>query len=405
MVRNRPWIVDLLWLAVVLLLVSLHFWFPDVGSGQASDTFSTTAEGKKAFYRLVRRRAIFAKRILDPLSVLLSRLGEGETVCLLGLARYPTADEWDRLLGWVASGGQLVVAARLDEPELAIDRLGIEVQPYAGASGSAPAGSARDLRTELLQVDALTWESNGRIVASDALSGEGPYEPLVEHRNSIQAVVCEHGAGRVVIVASDFIFSNRALAAGENSVLSFRLLEAVGRPDFVHFDESLNVSGTPKVVGLLFDPFLRPLTVQLLIGLAIFGWWHSRRFGPLLPASTRPRHNIVDHTDAVGLLYYRSREGGAALRPYLQHTWSELRLDTFKGQEQRVVEPIAAALGKSPRSVMRALRRARQSALARRLERGQAAKMIRNLAIIRCSARRTRTPTRRKGRRQPVSGE
>lgn len=47
MVRNRPWIVDLLWLAVVLLLVSLHFWFPDVGSGQASDTFSTTAEGKK----------------------------------------------------------------------------------------------------------------------------------------------------------------------------------------------------------------------------------------------------------------------------------------------------------------------------------------------------------------------
>jgi len=43
--------------AALVLLVSLHFWFPDVGPKLRDDTFSTTATGKKAFYLLLQERA------------------------------------------------------------------------------------------------------------------------------------------------------------------------------------------------------------------------------------------------------------------------------------------------------------------------------------------------------------
>ena len=104
--RRTFWKTDWILLAALFVLVSLHFWFPNLRTGPAHDTFSTAAEGKKAFYLLVRKQAasrgITVRRNLNPLLRWGLELGADElgtpVLCLLGPQRYPTSAEWKKLL-------------------------------------------------------------------------------------------------------------------------------------------------------------------------------------------------------------------------------------------------------------------------------------------------------------------
>ena len=385
--------------AALVLLVSLHFWFPDVGPELPDDTFSATAAGKKAFYLLLRERAdgsVF--RNTDRLSIALASLGPDDVLCILGPARYPTDREWTQLLDWVADGGRLMIAAREKKPDVTIKRLGIKVRPAEkpaikyrrhrkrpsaanGTNGSA--GTTKKVSTGLVETDDLTWRSAAEVIAPNA------DRTLVRYKGRPQAVTVDYGNGTVTVVASDFVFSNESIAFGEqaDAELAFRLIETTGPVGTVCIDESLNRSGTPKVVGLLFDPFLRPVTVQLLILLLLFTWWRSRRFGPVLPVAVSARHNIVDHTDAAGLLNYRSKNAARALRGYLRELFAELKLKSFRGREDRVLEPIAVRMGLPLESLRNELRAAVKASRTKTLERKQAAAVIRRLSRIRAASR------------------
>lgn len=394
--RTKLLLNDWLWLGGLILLVSLHFWFPRLGAGPRHDTYSAAAEGKKAFFLLVRSdpagRGHSVRRNLAPVGRLATagRLragGSGEHqsqsasgLCLLGPARYPNEAEWRSLLDWVSRGGSLIVAAREEQPEFSIRELDIQVKRVRGR---IDVGADR-ISTALIDGGDLIWQSRGRIVATPRA------RRLVEVGGTTQAVVQSHGSGNVVVLASDFIFSNQSLAYADhaNAELALRLLEAAGLPRTIHFDESLNIAGTPKVVGLLLDPFLRAVTVQLLIVLLVFAWWQSRRFGPLVPEAATARQNIVDHTDAVGLLQYRSKDGTTALQSYLKQLIAELKLKSHRGREDRVLEPIAVRLGTSTQAVRKVLAQSTKAARTKRLERRTAAHIIRRLAVLRRAAHR-----------------
>jgi hypothetical protein len=152
------------------------------------------------------------------------------------------------------------------------------------------------------------------------------------------------------------------------------------------WDESLNATGTPKIVGVLLDPRLRPLVIQLAtLGLA-FAWWRSRRFGPLLPPPVSPRRNIVDHTDALGVHAYRTKDGPGMLRAYLHQLRMELKLQGPLANEDRALEPVARRLNRSVGFLKKFLARAEEATHAKRLKRRQAAEFIRRLAILRRAA-------------------
>jgi hypothetical protein len=153
-------------------------------------------------------------------------------------------------------------------------------------------------------------------------------------------------------------------------------------------DESLNATGIPKMVGVLLHPRLRPLAIQLAtLGLA-FAWWRSRRFGPLLPAPVSPRRNIVDHTDALGVHAYRTKDGPGMLRAYLHQLRMELKLQGPLANEDRALEPIARRLNRPVGFIKKFLSRAEEAANAKRLKRRDAAEFIRRLAILRRAASR-----------------
>jgi|GEM_PF-1040201 hypothetical protein len=378
--RQREWI----WLVALVLLASLHFdWLPGLNRGPRHDTYSTYAEGKKAFYLVSRDRGYDISRSQKRLPVLIDSLGTSQyaagTLCLLGPARYPTEGEWGRIMEWVDGGGSLLIAARSGSGgrklEFEIPGLDVSVESNTGAFETT------NIKTPTMTEGKFIWQSGGEIETPDA----SEMETLVETNGTLQAVGMPYGGGYVVVVASDFIFSNQSLAWSDysNAELAIRLLDSADTGGGIAIDESLNASGTPKVVGLMLEPFLWPVTVQLLIALLLFAWWRSRQFGAVLPRSVKARHNIVDHTDTLGMLYFQSGSGAAPLKSYLKQLESELRLSSIQGVEERALAPIAARMGKSVASIRKVFSRARQYAESGHLDRKTAGRIIHRLSLIR----------------------
>jgi hypothetical protein len=107
------------WPVMTLAAISLHFWFPETSTGSAHDSYSPTALGQKAFYRLVADHPanLSVTRNRRPLTVALNTLPTEGVLCLLGPERFPTSEEWSALIDWVRNGGSLVFAFGGTKPQ------------------------------------------------------------------------------------------------------------------------------------------------------------------------------------------------------------------------------------------------------------------------------------------------
>lgn len=382
---------DLLWLGLIVAAVALQWLLPDFRADVPTDSFRTGPRGKKAFYLLTSELDYGASRNFVPLTTLLRRYegSEAETVLLLlGPARAPTAREWEAIASFVSAGGGLLFAASSDEPKFEAPPFGVsgdELKRPVNVDGTG----GKTVQVDLGDLPgAFSWQSRGELAAPAA-------EQLVVADKTVQAVSVTRGSGTAVFVATDRPFDNRTLTWPDNAALAFRLFEAATESRWgVVVDESLNVSGTPKVVALLLDRPLRPFTLHLFAVLAAFGWWRSRRFGPPLPPVLSARSDIVAHADAVGMLHYKTRDGRMPLRYYLHQLTTELKLRRLGGtREDRVLDAVARRLRRSAEDVKGALRKANAAAKGGdtpgetpKLDRATAAKHIRRLAKIRRAA-------------------
>jgi hypothetical protein len=368
--RWRPaawWI----WPIAVGAVLALQVWFPRLDTGVLHDSYSASAEGQRAFFRLIGTQT-YVYRSVEPLTRWLPYDDGEQTLCILGPARWPTAPEWDALLDWVSRGGRLVFACRTFE-EKSIPQLDVRFVPR---DPSVPPDDSLPPETDLTRAKEIAWWTDGQLLAPGR-------ESLVKYAGQVQAVVLPHGAGRVVVIATPHVFSNQLLTYGENVVLAYRLVEAAGPLEYVMIDESLNDSGTAKAMGVLLDPALRPLTLQLVLLLFLYGWWNCRRYGPLARATGAARHNLVDHTDTVGASYWRTNSGAAVLRSYLRSLRDELRLGAAPAAETALVAIAARRLNRTIASVQDDVQAAQRAAKAKSLDRRIAARMITRLAVLR----------------------
>ncbi|MBI1344679.1 hypothetical protein GC163_00170 [bacterium] len=370
--RGTQWF----WPIAILIVLALHVWYPDTGTGILHDTYSPTADGQKAFYRLVSEQAGWTDRNTTPL-VRAIQVGYLEpTLCILGPERWPTTSEWEAILDWVAEGGELLLACRGFE-EATIPELDIR---YVPRDQVGPPDDSLPPQADLLDSPGIAWWTDGRLVAPHS-------KVLVEYDGTTQAVSGIYGEGRYVVTASSLIFSNQLLTYGDNPVLAMRLLEQVSYLDGVTFDESLNSTGTPKTIGLLFDPDLRPITLQLILLTFLYGWWNSLRFGPWHLPAIRGRHNIVDHTDAVGLAYWRSKNGVAVLRAYVQIIQQQFFERSTGHPNLHLWESAARRLGQTVSSLQESWQQAHGVAQQKHVDRRVAADLIRKLSQLRAAVR------------------
>jgi hypothetical protein len=195
------------------------------------------------------------------------------------------------------------------------------------------------------------------------------------------------GSGSVIVVASDFVFTNRSLTVVENGVLAFRILELAEPRGTIYFDEHMNAAGAPKVVGLLLEEPFRFLTLQLLVVTLFFGWMVSGRFGPLRSTSTPARRSLVEHAQALGSLHFRVGTGGRLVASYLEFFRRPLGLQYGRGESEAHLE---ARVSDAPTELNRALRASRNPALGREA----AASIIASLARYRNAKTATPHPVR-----------
>lgn len=365
----RIWRAETLWLMLVaVLLVLAVWWFPGSASLK-TDSYSVSYSGKKALYQSLRRLDTDVSRSAENL---IPRPGYNDRLLVLGPARTPSSEEWDALYFEVLKGASLLYAAAARDPYAESDRFGARVVPMwedesmdpaddeqtddAGdESGESEAdrrdsadGSGDDTTTSSASDDAddddddkaptffreefvvktnlvegaVKWTTRARIELDDE-----EWDVLVSANSQPQVVRRQIGRGTIVMVATDDVFSNQALTDPRQALLAYRLIEAAPAPAAgrTWLDESLNRSGVPKVLGILFDPALRPMTLQLILLAVLFGWSGSRRFGPAEPPATPARRSIVEHAEAVGVLYYRAGAGAHAVRSQMEYLKQEMR--------------------------------------------------------------------------------
>lgn len=230
----------------------------------------------------------------------------------------------------------------------------------------------------------LDWNSAAEIVSPAQAEVLGKIEEYP------QIVKLPYGDGTILFVASDYIFSNDALFASgkDNSFLAYRLLETVaaGRQILV-FDEFLNATGTPKVVGLLLNRALRPLTLQLFLLLVLLALSGTRRFGGLLPRAAADRHDITEHVNALGLLYYSVNNSRALLGVMLDQVRHDLRLHGDKFPDPKTWTTLAERLRQDPQQMKQLLVDSAAAVQDEKLNRRRAASLLKGLCQLRHSAR------------------
>ncbi len=219
-------------------------------------------------------------------------------------------------------------------------------------------------------------------------------EVLVDAYRGPQAVRLPVGNGRLVVLATDEVFTNRAQVheGSEAYLLAWRIVEQRLGQGTLYFDEHLNYTGTPQTVGLLFDPLFRPITMQLLLVAVLFGWLGSRRFGPPAPSADPPRRSIVEHAEALGNLQYRAGSAGHAVAAYLDWWRHELHLQGGHQSQAELISRLAHLSRREPAQIAQLLQDASRAAETG-MSSARATVMIRELSRLR--QRLTRRNARR----------
>jgi len=392
-----------LWFLPLLLLILFQFWFPQIVDPQLNDSFNVDFGGRNVIYRFASRRTETIRSFV-PLERALEQLDSSDLLLMLGPARPPTAREQQALANWVFRGGRLLYAAPLAKPQVTLDFLMAEVAEFGDTTGSPlptwipnpqpppqpPLPEANTDQSGELRLDRVEWQTRARLVAK----GPPPARRWLTDASGLQAAEWNWGSGRVLLVSSDYLFSNASLALRDrrNGVLASQLLELAGRPldprapqtlpEQIVFDESLNATGAPQVVSLLLTPLLRPLTLQALLLWWLYAWQGSQRFGRALPAALPARHNITDHADALGNLYWRSGNALGPLQAYVTQILADLKLTGRQLTPQRV-ETLAARSGVPREEIDRLLALPDEIAQRSAVLPADAAQMIRRFARLR----------------------
>ena len=294
-----------LWATALLALLFVGYGLiPAPRGNDSADSFDEDGGGKKAFFLLAQNLLSAVERNATSL---VPDDPDSDTLVILGPARYPDRAQWQTLHDWVSQGRVLVFAARWRDPAVELEPFGVRIVPTtslsidlddeepeaAGEEREDPVDS-REIETDLVE-GIVDWRSFGQIRYTE------PDATVVLYQDGAPQILWQAvGDGSIIVVASDFVFTNRSLTKPDSGLLAFRVLELAEPSGPVYFDESMNAEGAPKVVGILMEDPFRLLTLQLLVVTLLFGWMVSRRFGPLQTSSAAARRSLVEHAQALG---------------------------------------------------------------------------------------------------------
>jgi len=139
-------------------------------------------------------------------------------------------------------------------------------------------------------------------------------EPLWSDREGVAVRVYTEGAGRLVLIATNF-FDNQSLRRQDHAQLLLALAALKGGGGPVVFVEHLD---TPRWYRLLWLAWGLPLS-GLALFLLLLLWRALRRFGPVLAEPAQARRALLQHVEASGNWLWRAPGGRELLLAAARH--------------------------------------------------------------------------------------
>ena len=273
-------------------------------------TYRSAPDGSRALLLLAAEAGLSVRRRHLDLAQIEP---EVKGIALLGIRELAEA-ELEKLQAFVAAGGNLLIAAaaepekkgfRLDDVFKAsrplLDAFQVELTPC----------DSPEIERELLPAvaSALTRgveQVDARVAGYLGRKGGEPFLPLIvdpHHENDPVAIVFPHGGGRVVVLASPDLASNRVLARADNAQLWLSLLGAMAGSGVVELDEHHHgFTGQRSISEYARRYGMHWALLQLL--LAVWLWVAShRRFGAPREVAGEGRVASADYLLAMARIY------------------------------------------------------------------------------------------------------
>ncbi|MBL8743346.1 MAG: hypothetical protein JNK04_19680, partial [Myxococcales bacterium] len=288
-------------------------------------------------------------------------------------------DQWKALRAWVRDGGTLILAGH--RPELSKD-FRIDVAASAGPGPIRPvSGSVYDAyghELALPYVSQLTgtparWETI-------LTRGKETYALLNGGSDAV-------GEGRIIVFADDRLFSNLAMALGDNASYLTTLLKRCDVKELEFWDSIRGSSGggsgsgsgddsdggedgegqgqgsgsgegAENPIDSLKNARLLPIMLQLLALVLLFVLWRGTRFGTPRDPKEESRRAFADHTRALGMTYARanaSRHASGLFSVWAIDRLRERLLGGARGSLSQLAEAIAQRTGRPMGEVMQVL--------------------------------------------------
>jgi hypothetical protein len=261
-----------------------------------------------------------------------------------------TAGDDAALTGFLEDGGEVILAigSGISDPtavESVLQPLGIgaEASNLASASPSQPFPGSSGVRSVPLVAPGASaggsvWTFSG---------GDGSLVPLLGAAQAPVVAAVRVGAGRLVLLGSEYPLSNDGLRRGDSAAFVLGLLQSA-RGQRVGFDEvhHLGPAGADDqgLTAVFEGPLLAAALLAVVVAL-LYLLTSGRRLGRPLPRRDPARvPSVLEHIEAVGHLLSRSRERGAVAGRYAEEL--KLRVGRATGVAPHLPDPdFVAALG------------------------------------------------------------
>jgi hypothetical protein len=307
----------------VLLLMALSM---SIGCGHWDDVHVTRTgddpAGTELFYDLLHAQGVRADRLDASLvSLPLPDPDERAPAVVVDMERTELDDDTSaHLVEWVKAGGVLVLAGApqawprefgaTQARSAAPSRL--TARRLLARSSAAPVYARSLEQAELASGGALRFGGVAERVAW--LGDEGTY-----------AAVVASGRGFVLGIASDELMTNAGLARGDNAAAMVAVLSNADRLAFRIAQPEDGVSPPSSPVAAMTRAGLGPGLVHGLVAALLLFLAVGVRLARPRPAPLPLRRAFVEHVEAVGALYARTRSAPHALAVYARFVEERLR--------------------------------------------------------------------------------
>lgn len=297
----------------------------DLGCGENPGGYSVLCEMLRVDGANVRRRIEKVDRVDDAVVQIIALPGTDLN-----------ESEWEVVDEWVKKGHTLVLAGGLSPMH---KRLGVYLDPDRCNEPSEVApGSTLFYGSDTRLATLREWplETNTREVWAIVECDQGP-----------TVLGMQHGEGTVLFLSNTALLTNVSMAAADNARFAVNLLSQSGFSVEVFSDWT--GSGSQNPLEALSAANLTPWVLQLLVLGVLIGLWRGPHFGRPRDLTAEKRHAFVEHIQALGLRYARSKASGHVLASYAGWALGRLSLRLLPGEKRGLGELSTALARKTGR--------------------------------------------------------